>query len=222
MTWADDLSAPAQSLDAQLDSLAEAGVTCVFSEKISTRATRRPELEAAGEIRSSGVAVTLVVHEHKRLGRGIKLTMLAEELKASDVGLEFLTVVAAGRWHAAHRHAQQAEAARQTAVHLRAAYQAAAEAPLGGMHAYGQLLPLRQQRQHADAVRTALPKLAIRLQAEAGWPALAALLDQVQRAGHDSTALLRRVAAQRELESTESVSEVLVWRLYRLDLVPAK
>ncbi|MFF1838669.1 recombinase family protein [Streptomyces sp. NPDC058231] len=84
-----------QSLDAQLDSLAEAGVTRVFSEKISTRAVRRPELEAAvklaGEIRSSGVAVVLVVHEHKRLGRGIELAMLAEELKASDVGLEFLT-----------------------------------------------------------------------------------------------------------------------------------
>ncbi|MEY9989570.1 hypothetical protein ABIE67_001602 [Streptomyces sp. V4I8] len=31
-----------QSLDAQLDSLTEAGVTRVFSEKISTRATRRP------------------------------------------------------------------------------------------------------------------------------------------------------------------------------------
>ncbi|MGW3650702.1 recombinase family protein [Streptomyces sp. NPDC000878] len=84
-----------QPLDVQLDSLAEAGVTRVFSEKISTRATKRPELEAAvklaGEIRSSGVAVTLVVHEHKRLGRGIELAMLAEELKASDVGLEFLT-----------------------------------------------------------------------------------------------------------------------------------
>ncbi|MCT9105220.1 recombinase family protein [Streptomyces mirabilis] len=67
----------------------------VFSEKISTRATQRPELEAAvklaGEIRSSGVRVTLVVHEHKRLGRGIELAMLAEELKARDVGLEFLT-----------------------------------------------------------------------------------------------------------------------------------
>lgn len=49
-------------------------MTWVFSEKISTRAARRPELEAAvklaGEIRASGVAVTLVVHEHKRLGRG--------------------------------------------------------------------------------------------------------------------------------------------------------
>jgi DNA invertase Pin-like site-specific DNA recombinase len=37
------------------------------------------------------VRVTLVVHEHKRLGRGIELAMLAEELKAGDVGLEFLT-----------------------------------------------------------------------------------------------------------------------------------
>ncbi|WP_312870782.1 recombinase family protein [Streptomyces himalayensis] len=46
-------------------------------------------MKLAGEIRSSGVAVTLVVHEHKRLGRGIELAMLA--LKASDVGLEFLT-----------------------------------------------------------------------------------------------------------------------------------
>ncbi|WP_327135326.1 recombinase family protein [Streptomyces sp. NBC_01343] len=54
-----------------------------------------PELDAAvklaGEIRASGVAVTLVVHEHERLGRGIELAMLAEELKASDVGLGFLT-----------------------------------------------------------------------------------------------------------------------------------
>lgn len=84
-----------QSLDSQLDSLAAAGVEKVFKEKISTRATRRPELEAAValacEIRSSGVAVTLVVHEHKRLGRGIDLATLAEELRACDVGLEFLT-----------------------------------------------------------------------------------------------------------------------------------
>ncbi|WP_456341173.1 recombinase family protein [Streptomyces triticagri] len=84
-----------QSLDAQLDSLAEAGVTRVFSEKISTRVTKRPELDRAvtlaRELRASGVAVTLVVHEHKRLGRGIDLATLAEDLKASEVGLELLT-----------------------------------------------------------------------------------------------------------------------------------
>ncbi|MEU0569252.1 recombinase family protein [Nonomuraea sp. NPDC005983] len=84
-----------QSLDTQLDSLTKAGVTRIFSEKISTRATRRPELERAvafaWELRASGVAATLVVHEHKRLGRGIDLATLAEELKAAGVGLEFLT-----------------------------------------------------------------------------------------------------------------------------------
>ncbi|WP_211264331.1 recombinase family protein [Streptosporangium amethystogenes] len=63
-----------QSLDTQLDSLKTAGVSRIFSEKISTRATRRPELERAvalaREMRASGIAVTLVIHEHKRLGRG--------------------------------------------------------------------------------------------------------------------------------------------------------
>jgi hypothetical protein len=75
-------------------------VTRVFSDKISTRATRRPELEAAvklaGEIRSSDVAVTLAVHDHKRLGRGIELAMLAEELKGShDPSDIVFTVLAA-------------------------------------------------------------------------------------------------------------------------------
>lgn len=84
-----------QSLDTQLDSLRAAGITRIFSEKISTRATTRPELDKAvhlaQEIRASGAAVTLVVHEHKRLGRGLELAALAEQLKASGIGLEFLT-----------------------------------------------------------------------------------------------------------------------------------
>ncbi len=32
-----------------------------------------------------------MVHEHKRLGRGIELAALAEQLRAADIGLEFLT-----------------------------------------------------------------------------------------------------------------------------------
>lgn len=84
-----------QSLDTQLDSLKASGVTRIFSEKISTRAASRPELDKAvglaRELRASGVTVTLVVHEHKRLGRGIELAGLAEQLKAAGIGLEFLT-----------------------------------------------------------------------------------------------------------------------------------
>jgi DNA invertase Pin-like site-specific DNA recombinase len=84
-----------QSLDIQLDALQTVGVTRIFSEKISTRATTRPELDKAvalaRELRSAGVAVTLVVHEHKRLGRGIELAALGEQLRAAGIGLEFLT-----------------------------------------------------------------------------------------------------------------------------------
>ncbi|PZG23559.1 hypothetical protein C1J01_00925 [Nonomuraea aridisoli] len=71
-----------QSLDTQLDALNATGITRIFSEKMSTRATTRPELDRAvalaRRLRSTGVAVTLVVHEHKRLGRGLGLAALAE------------------------------------------------------------------------------------------------------------------------------------------------
>jgi hypothetical protein len=70
-----------QSLDTQTDSLKASGVTKIFAEKVSTRAVNRPELDKAvalaGEIRASGASVTIVVHEHKRLGRGIELAALA-------------------------------------------------------------------------------------------------------------------------------------------------
>lgn len=53
-----------QSLDTQTDSLTAAGVSKIFAEKISTRASARPQLDAAvklaRDIRTSGVAVTLV------------------------------------------------------------------------------------------------------------------------------------------------------------------
>ena len=62
---------------------------------VRARAATRPELDKAvalaREIRVSGAAVTIVVHEHKRLGRGIELAALAEHLRAAGIGLEFLT-----------------------------------------------------------------------------------------------------------------------------------
>jgi DNA invertase Pin-like site-specific DNA recombinase len=84
-----------QTLDTQADALRAAGITKIFAEKISTRARVKPELDKAvalaREMRSSGIAVTIVVHEHKRLGRGIELAQLAEQLRADGIGLEFLT-----------------------------------------------------------------------------------------------------------------------------------
>jgi hypothetical protein len=84
-----------QSLDTQTDSLRAAGVTRIFAEKVSTRALTRPGLDEAvvlaRKIRASGAVVTIVVHEHNRIGRGIELAALAEQLRADGIGLEFLT-----------------------------------------------------------------------------------------------------------------------------------
>ncbi len=83
-----------QLLDTRVDSLKAAGVTRIFAEKISIRAVTRPELDRAvalaRELRAAGVGVTLVVHEHKRLGRDLELAALAEQLRAAGIGLEFL------------------------------------------------------------------------------------------------------------------------------------
>ncbi|MET8324769.1 relaxase/mobilization nuclease domain-containing protein [Streptomyces sp. NPDC005181] len=185
--------------------------------RIFERATRSHIRAEQTQMHALRRAARQIIHSGPALGRGADGATTALVL---DVLM--LTVIVAGRWHAAHQHAQQAEASRQTAERLRAAYQAAAAAPLADIRAYGKRLSARTQQNHADAIRSALPKLADRVQAEASWPALAAVLDQARRAGHDTTALLRRVAAQRELESVGSLSEVLVWRLYRLDLVPAE
>jgi hypothetical protein len=45
----------------------------------------------ARDIRASGAAVTIAVHEHKWLGLGIEFAALAEQLRTSGIGPEFLT-----------------------------------------------------------------------------------------------------------------------------------
>ncbi|MGW2404085.1 relaxase/mobilization nuclease domain-containing protein [Streptomyces sp. NPDC001739] len=133
----------------------------------------------------------------------------------------FFLVIAASRWHAEHQHAQQAAAARQAAEHLRAAYRAASATPIMAMRERGRRLPRTALTRHAATVRQALPELAEGLLAETAWPALAATLAEAEAAGNDVAALLTRAARRRELDSAESVSDVLVWRLRRLADLPA-
>lgn len=60
-----------------------ADVGKVLLEKVSTRPATRSELDAAvtlaRDARASNIAVTLVAHEHTRLGRSIHLAMLDED-----------------------------------------------------------------------------------------------------------------------------------------------
>ncbi|MER5494858.1 relaxase/mobilization nuclease domain-containing protein [Streptomyces sp. NPDC002490] len=157
-----------------------------------------------------------LVHSGTAFGRG-------EDSATTAMALDMLIflVIAAATWHAKKQHAQQAEAARRAAVHLRAAYQSAAARPMTLLHQRGTRLAPTWQRHHSTAIRQALPELADQILAEPGWPALAATLDEARTAGHNPTTLLTRAAARRELDSAERMSDVLVWRLRRMAGLPA-
>ncbi len=133
--------------------------------------------------------------------------------------LVFLAIAAA-RWHAQRQHAQQAEAAHRAAEHLRAAYQQAAAEPLAVLRERGRRIAPSLRRHHATTVRAALPELAETILAESGWDALAATLADAERVGHNPRALLAEAAAGRELDTADSVSDVLVWRLRRTADLP--
>jgi hypothetical protein len=180
------------------------------------RASRSHVRAERGHDRALRQAARDLVHSGPALGRGED-----GATTAMAIDMLFFLITAAAHWHAKKNHAQQAAAAHQAAKHLRAAYQAAANQPLGALYQRGRHLtrPLRQRQ--AAVLREALPELAEQILAEPGWYALAATLTDAETAGHDPAALLTEAAGLRELSSAESVSDVLVWRLRRTAGLPA-
>ncbi|MFF4799919.1 relaxase/mobilization nuclease domain-containing protein [Streptomyces sp. NPDC001351] len=180
------------------------------------RATRSHIKAERGHDRALRQAARDLVHSGPALGRGED-----GATTAMAIDMLFFLVTAAAHWHAKKNHAQQAAAARQAAEHLRAAYRAAADVPLGVLYQRGRLLsqPLRQQQ--AACLRAAVPELAEQILAEPGWHALAATLADTTSAGHDPAALLAEAVERRELGTADSISDVLVWRLRRMADLPA-
>ncbi|MFG2862290.1 relaxase/mobilization nuclease domain-containing protein [Streptomyces sioyaensis] len=132
-----------------------------------------------------------------------------------------LVTIAAARWHSARGHAQQAAAAQQAAQHLRAAYRTAAATPMHVMRQHGRRLPDPVRQRHAASLEATLPQHAEQVLSEPGWDALAATLDQAERAGHAPEVLLQQAITWRELDTADSVTDVLIWRLRRLGNLPA-
>ncbi len=130
-------------------------------------------------------------------------------------------VIAAAHWHGRKNHAQQAAAARQAAEHLRSAYHSAAQHPMAVLRHRGRRLSQPLQHRQVAHLRQAVPELAEQILAEPGWHALAATLADVEAAGHEPATLLAEAVARRELDTAESVSDVLVWRLRHLADLPA-
>ncbi|MFE7954255.1 relaxase/mobilization nuclease domain-containing protein [Streptomyces sp. NPDC057413] len=174
------------------------------------RASRSHIRAVRGHDRALRQAARDLIHSGTALGRGED-----GATTAMLIDMAFFLAIAAANWHAKKEHAQQAAAAQQAAEHLRAAYQAAAAQPMAVLRQRGQRLAPRVRQRHAALLQQVLPELAERIRAEAGWAALAATLDDVRKAGHDPAVLLADASRRRELDTADSISNVLVWRLRR-------
>ncbi|MFB7630464.1 relaxase/mobilization nuclease domain-containing protein [Streptomyces sp. NPDC056149] len=204
-----------------LDALAQTSATHTRAELREAalafeRASRSHVRAERGRDRALRKAARELVRGGPALGRGED-----GATTAMAIDMLFFLVTAAVHWHAKKGHAQQAAAARQAAEHLRAAYQAASAQPLGALYQRGRRLSRPLLRQQVAVLREALPELSGQVLAEPGWFALAATLADAQAVGYDPTSLLAEVAGRRELDTADSVSDVLVWRLLRRAELPA-
>ncbi|MFG2115580.1 mobilization protein [Streptomyces sp. NPDC048718] len=180
------------------------------------RASRSHVRAVRGHDQALRQAARDLIHGGPALGRGED-----GATTAMAIDMLFFLVVVAAHWHARKGHAQQAHAAEQAAQHLRAAYQDAAEHPLAALRRRGRRLSHPQLRRQETCVWEAVPELADQILAEHGWAALAATLADAEAAGHDPAALLSGAVRRRELDTADSISDVLVWRLRRAAGLPA-
>ncbi|MGW5679999.1 mobilization protein, partial [Streptomyces sp. NPDC003860] len=211
--------------------LAGAGEVLDALAKTSAVRTRRELREAAWAFERASRSHVRAVRGHdqalrqaaRELVRGGPALGRGEDgaTTAMLIDMVFFLAVAAANWHGRKGHAQQAAAARQTAEHLRAAYQQAAGQPLSALHERGRHMAQPLRLQQAAYVRAAVPELAGQILGETGWLALAATLADAQAAGHDPAVLLAEAAQRRELDTAGSISDVLVWRLRRMADLPA-
>ncbi|MFJ3931580.1 relaxase/mobilization nuclease domain-containing protein [Streptomyces sp. NPDC090029] len=180
------------------------------------RASRSHVRAVRGHDRGLRQAARDLVHGGPALGRGED-----GATTAMAIDMLFFLITAAAHWHAKKGHAQQAVAAARAAEHLRSAYQAAAAHPLGVLYQRGRHLNRSLLQRQTVVLREALPALAEQILAEPGWYALAATIADAEAAGHDPAALLSDAVERRELDTAESVSDVLVWRMRRMADLPA-
>ncbi|MFE1197235.1 relaxase/mobilization nuclease domain-containing protein [Streptomyces olivaceoviridis] len=180
------------------------------------RASRSHIRAVRGHDRALRQAARDLVHGGPALGSGED-----GATTAMAIDMLFFLITAAAHWHAKKGHAQQAEAAMRAAEHLRAAYQAAAAQPLGVLYQRGRRLSRPMLQRQTVMLREALPHLAEQILAEPGWYALAATIAEAEAVGHDPAALLSGAVERRELDTADSMSDVLVWRLRRMADLPA-
>ncbi|MFC4035804.1 relaxase/mobilization nuclease domain-containing protein [Streptomyces polygonati] len=217
----DEAAAQLVGMGELLDAVAQTSPAAARAELAAAarsfeRATRSHTRAEQADTRALRSAARGIIRAGGALGRGEDGGTTAMLLSTL-----VLVAVAAARWHSARGHAQQAEASRQSAQHLRAAYRQAAAAPMKTLRSQGRALPEAKRRSYEITIRAALAHRLTHAGAETQHDAIAATLAQAEQAGHDPKTLLQQAVDMRELDSAEDVNDVLVWRLRRLAGLPA-
>ncbi|MEU4656818.1 mobilization protein [Streptomyces sp. NPDC023723] len=194
-----------------------------FAELLHNTAVAAPRQHRA-ELRAAAIAFnranrSAVRAEHRaadalrQAGKTLLTSSTGKDgdfVAAALVSAVFL-LIALTEWHAQRGHEQQAAAAQQSLVHLRAAQQQAARPAIAQLSARAPS-PQAQDRLVA-AVWATVPEHAQRILADPAWPALATALAQAESAGTPPRLALADLSGQRELVTADRPAEVLVWRL---------
>ncbi|MFM9580684.1 relaxase/mobilization nuclease domain-containing protein [Streptomyces caniscabiei] len=186
----------------------------------------RPQLrEAASAFERATRSRIRAEHHHARALRGAVRAMLREPAPKDGAALAMfldaaiLVVIAAARWHQLRHHDQQVGAAQQTLLHLQAAYEQAAAAPLAALAQHRP--PQQAVNRHILEIRRAVPDHVEQVIEDPAFDALTAALAEAEAAGHDPEQLLQQAADQRALDDARRPARVLTWRVERLSARPA-
>ncbi|MFI1534523.1 relaxase/mobilization nuclease domain-containing protein [Streptomyces anandii] len=158
--------------------------------------------------------------DQARALRGAVKAMLREPAPRDGTALAMfldaatLVVIATARWHQLRRHDQQVTAAHQSLIHLQAAYEEAAVAPLAALTR--RRPPQQAVERHIRYVRQAVPGHAEQVVEDPAFEVLTAALAEAEAVGHDPERLLRQAASHRALDDARSPARTLAWRMQRL------
>ncbi|MFI5759242.1 relaxase/mobilization nuclease domain-containing protein [Streptomyces sp. NPDC051569] len=185
----------------------------------------RPQLRQAAEAFERATRSRVQAeHQHARALRGAVRAMVREPaprdgaLLAMFLDAAILVVIASARWHQRRHHDQQVVAAHQTLIHLQAAYEQTAAAPLTAL---AQRRPPQQVvERHTLLIRQTMPAHATQVIDDPSFDALTAVLATAEKAGHDPEQLLQQATDERALDDARSPARVLTWRVERLSARP--
>lgn len=164
-------------------------------------------------------------HHHARALRNAARAMLREPAPGDGTALAMLldaailVTVAATRWHQLRHHDQQVTAAQQALLHLQAAYDEAAGAPLTALIQHRP--PQQAVNRYMRHIRRVLPEHAEQVLSDPAVDALTTALAEAEALGHDPERLLKQAVDQRALNDARSPARTLTWRTQRLIARPA-